>query len=333
MMKAAADAVLEHGSIAAGAKSLGLGRGAMQNRIDEAAKAGLIAPRVEANPSRWRPGAEIVAARKAEFARVAASNARDGNIIHRPDDGPFMVVVLGDPHLDASGCDLNLWEQWIGQLDRAKHRTAISLGDNLDNWPRVLAHLYGASETAAPEGWILLEHYLSQIGEDMDASIGGNHDTFSGYSDVLGMLMAKYGVMHRSHALRFTYRCPGGREITVNARHSWPGRSMYSAVHGIKRAAKFGIRDNILVGGHTHISGEAIEKDPSTGRLQFCYQVASFKIADDYAEQLGFLDGHISPAVALIIDPRHPDTSPELVKHFFDPAIAADYLKFLRRKA
>lgn len=334
MMQEAADAVLQAGSVRAGAKALGLNRATTQHRLDAAAVAGLTRPRAEANPSRWRPGAEIVAARKAEFERVAGAAAnRVGNVIHRPDDGPFMLIMLGDEHLDSPGTDLNLWERWIGYLNRARHITGWSLGDVLDSWVKALAHLYGQSETPAAEGWILLEHYMEQIGEDLDCSVAGNHDKWAGANDVLGMIMEKYGVLHRADSLRVAYRCPSGREITVNARHTWPGRSQWNEVHGIKKAARMGVRDTVLVGGHTHVSGESVERDPMNGRLTFCYQVASFKTVDDYADALGLMDRHISPAVALVIDPRRLDTDPELVKHFYDPAAAAEYLAFLRRKA
>jgi len=334
MMREAVALVIRSGSISAAARELGLSRQSVQHRLDAAERAGLAKPRTQSNPSRWRPGAEIVAARKAEFARVRGAGPQaTGNIIHRPDDGPFMLIMLGDEHLDSPGTSLELWERWIGFLNRAKHITGWSLGDCLDNWVKALGHLYGASETPAAEGWILLEHYMEQIGEDLDGSVAGNHDKWGGGDLVLGGIMEKYGVIHRADSLRVTYRCPNGREITVNARHSWPGRSMWNEVHGIKRAARMGIRDTILVGGHTHVSGESTERDPMTGKISFCYQVASFKLVDDYADTLGFLDRHISPAVALVIDPRRADNDPELVKHFYDPEPAADYLAFLRRKA
>lgn len=334
MMQDATSAFLETGSVRGGAQKLGISRQAMQNRIDAAAAIGMTKPRAESNPSRWRPGAEIVAARKAEFARVKASGPMaQGNVIHRPDDGPFMLVPLGDLHLDSPGTDLGLFEKWIAPLDRRKHRTGIVLGDVLDNWVRPLAHLYSTSEIPAPEGWILLQHYLDMIGEDLDISVGGNHDAWSGHSDVLSMLMEKHGVLHRGNSIRVIYRTKSGREITVNCRHTWPGRSMWNEVHALKKAARMGIRDTILLGGHTHVSGEALEKDPMTGKLTFCYQVAAFKTEDDYADTLGFLDRHVSPAVALVIDPRRADDDPELVKAFHDPAPAMDWLSFLRRKA
>lgn len=70
-----------------------------------------------------------------------------------------------------------------------------------------------------------------------------------------------------------------------------------------------------------------------SGDLTFGYQVASFKVVDDYADDKGFRDSHISPAVALIVDPRKPPTSPERVKHYYEPEGVRDQLKFLRRKA
>jgi hypothetical protein len=322
-------AILSEGSVSAAGRKLGISRQTVQHHV----KASEGRPANISNPSRWRPGAEIVAARKAEFERVkAAAPGRAGNVIHLPDDLPFMLIILGDEHLDNPGTDLTLWEYWISFLDRAKHRTGWSMGDVLDNWLKPLAHLYSTSETPAPEGWILLEHYMEQIGEDLDCSIGGNHDDWSGHSDVLAMIMEKYGVMHRSTSLRMAYRTPTGREITVNARHGWPGHSQWNEIHGIKKAARTGIRDNILLGGHKHITGDSREIDPMTARISHCFQVAAFKRVDDYADDLGLMDRHIAPGVALVIDPRRPDTDPEMVKHFYDPAPAADYLAMLRRK-
>lgn len=326
-------AVLQHGSVKAAAEAMNLTRASLQHRIDRATEAGLTKPRTQSNPSRWRPGAEIVAARKAEFERYRASMGKDGNVIHLPDDKPFMIVALGDPHLDASGCDLTLWEEWTAVLDRAKRITGISLGDCLDNWVKPLAHLYSTAETPAPEGWILLEHYLEQIGEHLDASVAGNHDSWSGHSDVLGMLMRQQGVMHASNELRWAYRTPSGRDVTVKARHGWAGRSMYHEAHGIKRAAKMGQRDNILLGGHLHTSGDIKDKCPLTGKVTFGFQVGSFKVVDSYGVDLGLPDAQLSPAVALVIDPRRADTDPELVKHFYDPNEAADFLAMKRRKA
>lgn len=296
----------------------------------EAEKHGHTKPITAANPSRFRPGAEIVAARKAEFERVKSASPAGQTNIFMCDDEPFMLVVLGDPHLDNPGTDLNLFERWANILDHTKHIHGIGMGDWLDNWVRVLSFLYATAETTAPEGWILLEHYIDQIGPHLLASVAGNHDDWAGHSDVLAMLMAKHGVRHRSKSLRVLLKTPGGFEVSVNMRHRWTGRSMWNEVHAIKKAMRMGIRDDILLGGDLHVSGEAIEKDPMSGKLSYGYQVASFKLVDDYADDKGFLDRHVSPAVALIVDPRLPNTHPDRVKHFFSPEPAVAYLQMLR---
>jgi len=322
-------AILEHGSLKAAAKALGVQRGSIQRMI----KRHDGKPYSEAPPSRWRPGAEIVAARKAEFARVKTSDRGKGaRIVHLADDGPYCVIFLGDPHLDSPGTDLSLWEHWIAPLNYRKHVHGFGLGDWLDNWVKPLAFLYGQSETPAPEGWILLEHYLDQIGEHLVGSVAGNHDDWSGASDVLGALMNKHGVAHASNSIGISLRCPNGRLITIGARHSWAGRSMWNPVHGIRRAAMMGRRETILVGGHTHVSAESRVKHPDAETFTWCAQVASFKTVDDYADRLDLDDKHASPAVAAVIDPRRPDTDPQLVTLFHDPSAATDYLAFLRRK-
>lgn len=325
-------AVLAEGGVTAASRKLAIERRAVQHRLKVAEERGLKAQDRQSNPSRWRPGEEIVAARKAEFERLQRSIRYDGNLIHLPDNLPFLLLVLGDEHLDNPGTDLKLWERWIGFLDRAKHITGWSMGDVLDNWVRVLSHLYALAETTAPEAWVLFQHYMEQIGEHLDCSVGGNHDQWNGANNVLAMEMEKYGVLHRDNSLRVRYRGPNGREITVHGRHSWPGRSQWSEVHALKRAARLGVRDTILLGGHTHVSGESVEKDPTTGKYTFVFQVASFKLIDDYADTLGLLDRHTSPGIALVIDPRRADNDPELVKHFYDPEPAAEYLAFLRKR-
>lgn len=333
-MREAAEAVIKHGSVKAAAEALGVHRSSLQRRLDNAANHGHTKPRAEANASRWRPGAEIVAARKAEFERYKSpGDGRNATTIHMADDKPFCIVALGDPHLDSPGTDLELWERWINILDHTKHIHGWGGGDWLDNWVKPLQFLYATSETPAPEGWILLEHYLEQIGPHLLASVSGNHDDWSGHSDVLGMLMRKHGVTHRAKSLRVILKTPGGNEVSISSRHRWNGRSMWNEVHALKKAARMGMRDNILLGFDKHVSGDTIEKDPMYGGLTFCYQVAAFKVVDDYADDNGFLDRHVSPAVALVIDPRKPPTSPERVKHFYEPEPAVAYLKMVRRAA
>lgn len=325
---------LVHGNVNATARALGISRRATQNRLDKAASAGLMDPaRSEANVARWRPFEQIVAARKAEFARVkAAGDGRTLNTLPLADDGPFCLVALGDPHLDAPGCDLTLWEMWNDILDGDAHVHGLCLGDWLDNWVGKLQFLYGASETPAPEAWIMLIGYLDLYAQHYLASCSGNHDDWSGYTDLLGHLMTTRGVLHRQNSIRVSLVAPGGRTITVGMRHRFAGNSQWNPAHAVMKAAQMGWRDTMLIGGDKHVSGDGLVKCPDSGKLTWCYQVAAFKLVDDYGDKLGLADKHVSPAVAFVVDPARDDDDPQLVTAFHDAKAAVAYLAHLRAR-
>lgn len=330
--KAAVDAFLKTGSILGAAKELGLSRQGVQNRLDAAARMGLCKPRGEPNPSRWRPFESVVQARKEEFRRV--KDAGDGRTIHRvamADNGPYCLIALGDPHLDSPGTDLGLWERWIEPLDAGKHIHGLALGDWLDNWVGKLQHIWGSSETPAPEGWVLFEGYLDQIADHLLASVSGNHDDWSGYTDLLGYMMRQRGVLHRANSIRVGLAGPNGRTITIGMRHRFAGNSQWNPAHAVMKAAQMGWRDTLLIGGDKHISGDGLVRCPDSGKLTWAYQVAAFKVMDDYGDQLGLMDKHVSPAVAFVVDPRRADNDPQLITAFHEPDAAVDYLGFLRR--
>jgi hypothetical protein len=322
-------------NVSKAARELRMPRQTFQNRLREAENRGISGSRAAYPPNALRGGrpfGEVCQARKKEFREAkSAGTFRTLHKVGLPDDRPFCVVILGDPHLDSPGTDLELWEKWIAELDRDKAIYGICLGDYLDNWLRVLGHIYGGAQTTVDDSWQLLEGYIDQMGDGLLASVSGNHDDW-GEIQALRMLMERNGVIHRRRGLRLDLRTPGGHSVTIGLRHRFVGNSQWNAAHAVSKAAQFGWRDDILAGGDKHISGTAQVKDPDDGRITHCFQVAAFKVVDDYAEEKGFLDKHISPGVALVIDPAKPQTDPARVVAFADPAQAADYLKILRRQ-
>jgi hypothetical protein len=97
------------------------------------------------------------------------------------------------------------------------------------------------------------------------------------------------------------------------------------------KAMQFGVRDDVIICGHKHKSGYGVLKDPETGKICHCIQVASYKVFDRYAREKGFRDQNISPCCVTLIDPDA--TSPaSLIQVFWDARAAADYLIYLRLK-
>jgi hypothetical protein len=74
-----------------------------------------------------------------------------------------------------------------------------------------------------------------------------------------------------------------------------------------------------------------ILKDPATGILSHCIQVASYKIYDRFAREKGFRDQHISPSVVTVINPNAKRET-ELINVFHDVEDGANFLTWLRNK-
>lgn len=318
----------EHGTVRKAAAALGIERVSMRYRIDAAAAAGFLEPRArEANDPARRSFQELRAARMAEYDRSRAKGDwRKPYLRTLGPCQPFVMVILGDPHLDNPGTDLALWERWTGVLDRARRVWGVCIGDYLDNWPRVLGFLYGEAGVTQSEGWELLEGYLDHAAPHMLGSVGGNHDDWNGAGELLARMFRERGVKHRPNGLRLALHFEGRDDlIYIGLRHKFRGQSQWNAAHAVMKAAQMGYSDHVLAAGHIHQSGDGRVVAPDTGRVTYCVQIAAFKRVDSYADREGFTNRHISPAVALLIDPRRRDDDPELVHPYYcaEAAVAA----------
>jgi hypothetical protein len=93
-----------------------------------------------------------------------------------------------------------------------------------------------------------------------------------------------------------------------------------------------GHTDHILISGHRHISGYQIVKQPTDGLITHAIRVASYKIHDNYAKQLGLKNQNLSPSVLTIVQPDREDNNAGLITVFHDIETGVDFLNFLRRK-
>ena len=75
-----------------------------------------------------------------------------------------------------------------------------------------------------------------------------------------------------------------------------------------------------------------VVRDPSSGLLSHCVRAGSYKTYDRYAEEKGLPNQTFTVCPVAIIDPEQPDDSAQCVTIHFDPAEAADYLTWKRKK-
>jgi hypothetical protein len=137
--------------------------------------------------------------------------------------------------------------------------------------------------------------------------------------------------MVQAHGVRIELGFPGKKSLRIHARHDFPGHSQYNANHGLQKEHLFGKRDHINIAGHRHISSVTGSPSPD-GYVHWTFRVEGYKVYDDYAHSANLQEKRMGPTVGLLIDvnAKHPA---EVVKPYWDLEAAADYLKFLRRKA
>jgi hypothetical protein len=327
---AALTALREYGSFRAAARALGIAPSTFQNRVSTARAAEEHTTYTTAPlPSALAPATELLERRKRDFARAAAAHEARKLINVRVNlDGPIGIAHFGDPHVDDDGTDVGLLERHTDICRLTPGIFAANVGDTTNNWVGRLARLYGEQGTSAAEGWVLAEWFINRL--RWLYMIDGNHDCWSGSGNPLNWMAKDAAAVHEPHGARLNLVFPNGRAVRVNARHDFPGNSMWNTVHGAAKAAQMGWRDHILTCGHKHTSGYQVLKCPATGLISHCLRVASYKTYDRFAAEKGMPDQNFTECVLTVIDPAAADER-RLVTVFLDLAEGAEYLTWKRR--
>lgn len=327
------------GSVAAAAREMGIPRETLRNRIysysrSKTLDAGLSLESqldIPKPPPSDEPIADLLDRKKTQYARGKASNDFQKLIpIGVKANGPVVIAVIGDPHVDDDGCDI---DRLLGDMEiigSTKGMFALHLGDITNNWVGRLGRLYAHQSTKASDGIRIAEH-IFQMAPPL-AVVGGNHDLWNEGMSWLQFCVKQSGCdILQSHGVRMSLNFPVGQHVRIHARHDFPGHSQYNPVHGLGKEHLFGMRDHINLAGHKHI--DAISAVPSPeGFIHWMARVSGYKLHDDYAKQGNFKEMKMAPALGLMIDPQARMPA-ELVKPFWDLAEAADYLAFKQRRA
>lgn len=245
-----------------------------------------------------------------------------------PGRKPYVIVFLGDPHVDDDGCDWIQLRRHIALIQATDGLYAVNMGDTTNNWVGRLARLYENQRTTSAEALILARGFIKALTGKWLFAIGGNHDMWSGAHDPLPDFFEAAEATYLPVGAKVKVKA-GKHELFINARHKPIGHSMWNTAHGVGRSILMGNTDHITVCGHAHTTGQMVIKAPS-GRICYGLQVASYKVIDSYAKEGGFRDNHISPAAMVVVDPRCPDTDPAMLTVFHSVERGADYLRFLR---
>jgi hypothetical protein len=296
----------ESENITQAAKVLGISRRAMQYRIKRTLK--FSTPVL---PSKSRDIDQLIKDKIEESRRAkTADEARDLIRIPVHIDGPFAVLVLGDPHVDDAGCDFELLAAHRQLAIDHPYILAASVGDYQNGWIGRLGVLYGEQQVTAREAWKLVEWLVSPL--QWLFLIAGNHDLWQGQGDPLEWIAHQAGSLYEPHGVRIELQHPCGAKTRIHARHDFAGTSIYSQLHGPRRELLMGFRDHLVICGHKHTGAQETLVTPD-GLVAQIVRVAGYKVADSYAKQLGLKKHPIFPGALVIIDPREPETSPNRI--------------------
>jgi hypothetical protein len=282
-------------------------------------------------PSELPSADELLKRRAVQFARKRdAKEARHIIPVTVKIDGPIGLAVVGDPHVDDDGTDIELLQAHVKLLNQHPALLPLGIGDYSNNWVGRLARLYGQQSLGAAEAWVLVEWLIRAV--PWLALISGNHDAWSGAGDPIQWMAKAARVTYESNGVRLGLILPSGRIIRVNARHDFKGHSQWNTAHGIAKAAQMGWRDHILTAGHTHVSGMQVVRDPMSGLISHCLRIGSYKRLDRYADELGLPNQTFTICPVVVVRPQFPDDDNRLLTTFFEPETAAEFLTWLRKR-
>lgn len=328
------------GSVTLAAASLGLSRSTYQSRLQRAQAWAQTAPASIARsrefdlpdlPSDTPTAAELLKRREAVFARKdAAKKARKLIPVAVHTEGPIGIAHFGDPHVDDDGTDIRRLQDHVAVCNKTEGLFAACVGDYSNNWVGRLARLYADQSTSAKEAWVLVEWLIGAT--DWLYLVGGNHDAWSGAGDPIQWIAKQTGAKYEANGARLELRLPSSRTFRINARHEWPGHSMWNTAHGPSKAVQMGVHDHVLTCGHQHTSGYAVLRDPLSGIVSHALRVAAYKVHDRYADEKGLPDRHIFCCPVTILDPTYADDDVRAVTVIFDPEEAAEYLTWKRKR-
>lgn len=292
------------------ARKLGLSKSAVNRRIAayNRGKSKFTTPTL---PSKSRDIEQLIKDRIEESRRVKDAD-ESRNLIRIPlhIDGPIGLLILGDPHVDDAGCDFELLAAHRKIAAEHPYILAASVGDYQNGWIGRLGALYGEQQVTSKEAWKLVEWLISEI--NWLFLIAGNHDLWAGSGDPLEWIAGQQGSLYEPHGVRLELRHPNGTYTRIHARHDFPGTSIYSQLHGPRREAIMGFRDDLIICGHKHTGAAETFVTPD-GNVCQIVRVSGYKVADSYAKQLGLKKHNIFPGALILIDPDEKNTTPNRI--------------------
>lgn len=238
---------------------------------------------------------------------------------------PVGIAVTSDLHIGGPAAYSQMFRD--AELIRDSGLYCVCAGDMLNNWAvnAKLAKLQATEWLNQAEAQALYRNYLDTLGGKLVAVVAGNHDRWSGNvgADYVRDSLIGKPVLYDSGQVDFRI-VADGFNTRVRLRHTFKGFSQYNPTHGIENSCRMdGDSFDIGITGHSHTA--SIARPFVIGeREHLALLVASYKILDSFASEVGFPKQHGTGSAAFVVDREGR------LFGFGDIRQAADFLERIR---
>ncbi len=261
--------------------------------------------------------------------KVAKAIEKEWFDIQMPSNEPCLIALVGDPHLDDDGCNWPLLTRDVALMAETPNVFAINLGDSTNNWTGRLMRLYASQEASKGTGYKYVRWFMHQSGINWLLWLLGNHDEWNDGALVIREMSANT-IKIFDWQSKFNLVFPNKIRCPMWMAHSFKGNSMYNILHGPMRAIKFGtINVRVAAQGHHHEWGYFVTEDGDTHMTTHCIKARGYKHIDEFANRLMFSSQNQGSTVAVVINPRVPETAPGFINVFPDLEVGVGYLNSL----
>lgn len=245
-------------------------------------------------------------------------------------DGPIGLGLMGDPHVDDDGTDLEQLFDHVGLFDGSNEGLyAGCIGDVANNWVGGLARLWSEQSTSAEESRAIVSEFLTRV--NWMFYIHGNHDMWNNGNNLINSILSHNALIRKDTRVRLQLRLPNGRDVRLYAVHGFPGKSMWSEVYGAAKKAQLDGTHHIYAAGHIHTSGYAHGWHEGNELMWHAVQIASYKKIDRYAEELNLDPKDLYNCPVALIDP-YASSQINFIRWEFDPHEGAERLAWMRKR-
>lgn len=285
-------------------------------------------------PGEEESRAELWAGLEKLQQKVQARRERraDQRLIYRPDY--YAIAFLSDTHFGSPHTDYMALKRDAEIIRDTPGMRAWFHGDGIDNYivPKLLGKqreqgMPHSREVRAFCSW------LEMILEKLDLVVAGNHDNWTIKASGIDVVRE---VVKRAHILYhpqqvFVKVCFGDVEQSrvmrrVLVRHKWRFNSVFNPTHGLEVGWDRGDYDyDWAIGGHTHIA-TLCRPFYRHGRMRSAILTGTYKLDDDFGEEVGFAGSQGRGCGAMIL---YPDGRELFVE---DLETAAEFLAYLRSR-